>query len=178
MIEFKVTLKRTDGVREIALGEVKRTHAEISLEEAVWLIHRFSDPDRFFAMGSDDTVFQMVIDQTFDTPADDNPNNPIVYNFIISQYPDETTEIERFAAMSDDEIVEQALADFTRVVLRWNVPSQKLPERTQLLPGGGLGAFTSEKIVRPPHSFRLSITLFNGDADTAPSENFSLDFSG
>ena len=69
-------------------------------------------------------------------------------------------------------------ADFTRVVLRWNVPSQKLPERTQLLPGGGLGAFTSEKIVRPPHSFRLSITLFNGDADTAPSENFSLDFSG
>lgn len=72
--------------------------------------------DRFFAMGSDDTVFQMVIDQTFDTPADDNPNNPIVCNFIISQYPDETTEIERFAAMSDDEIVEQTLADFTRVV--------------------------------------------------------------
>ena len=68
-------------------------------------------------------------------------------------------------------------AYFTRVVLRSNVPSQKLPERTQLLPGGGLGAFTSEKIVRPPHSFRLSITLFNGDADTAPAETLSLDFS-
>jgi monoamine oxidase len=71
---------------------------------------------RFFAMGSDDTVFQMVIDQTFDTPADDNPNNPVVCNCIISHYPDETTEIKRFAAMSDDEIAEQTLADFTRVV--------------------------------------------------------------
>lgn len=39
-------------------------------------------------------VFQMVTDQTLNTPADDNPNNPIVYNCIISHYPDETTEIE------------------------------------------------------------------------------------
>lgn len=68
-------------------------------------------------------------------------------------------------------------ADFTRVVLRWNAPYQKLPERTQLTPGGGLGSFTSEKIVRPPHTFRLSITLFTGDADDAPAENLSLDFS-
>lgn len=72
--------------------------------------------DRFFAMGSEDTVFQMVVDQTFDTPAGDNPNNPVVCNFIISQYPDETTEIERFAAMSDNDIVEQTLADFMRAV--------------------------------------------------------------
>jgi hypothetical protein len=37
-------------------------------------------------------------------------------------------------------------ADFTRVVLRWNVPSQKLPERTQLLPDGGRGLFTPGKM--------------------------------
>lgn len=68
-------------------------------------------------------------------------------------------------------------ADFTRAVLRWNAPYQKLPERTQLMPGGGIGSFTSEKIVRPPHTFRLSITLFKGDTDDAPTESFSLDFS-
>ena len=74
--------------------------------------------DRFFAMGSDESVFQMAIDQTFDTPADDNPNTPVVCNCIISQYPDETTEIERFAAMTDDQIVDQTLADLKRVVPR------------------------------------------------------------
>jgi hypothetical protein len=68
-------------------------------------------------------------------------------------------------------------ADFTRVVLRWNPPYQKNPERTQLVPGGGLGSFTSDKIVRPPYTFRLSIILFKGEADDAPAENLSLDFS-
>lgn len=74
--------------------------------------------NRFFAMGSDDTIFQMVIDQTFNTAADDNPANPVVCNFVISQYPDETDEIQRFAELSDDQIVEMTLADFTRVVPR------------------------------------------------------------
>ena len=74
--------------------------------------------DRFFAMGSDDTVFQMVIDQTFGTPADDKPNNPVVCNCIITPYPDETAEIERLAATSDDEITRKALDDLARVVPR------------------------------------------------------------
>jgi hypothetical protein len=69
-----------------------------------------------------------------------------------------------------------AAADFTRIVLRWNAPYQKAPERTQLGPTG-LGTFSSEKIVKPPHTFRLSITLFRGDGDDAPAENLSLDFS-
>ena len=72
--------------------------------------------DRFFAMGSDDTAFQLVVDQTFDTPADDNPNNPVVCNCIIAEYPDETADIERLAATSDDEIAHQVLDDFARVV--------------------------------------------------------------
>ena len=72
--------------------------------------------DRFLAMGSDDTVFQIVVDQTFGTPADHNPDNPIGCNCIIARYPDETAEIERLAATSDDEIARQAVADLTRVV--------------------------------------------------------------
>ena len=37
---------------------------------------------------------------------------------------------------------------------------------------------TSEKIVKPPHSFRLFITLIKGDADDAPVENFTVEFHG
>ena len=84
--------------------------------------------DRFFAMGSDDTVFQIVVDQTFGTPADDNPNNPVVLNCIISQYPDETADIERLAATPDDEIAQKALDDFARVVPR--------AERARRVPAG------------------------------------------
>ncbi|MCP3857922.1 MAG: FAD-dependent oxidoreductase [Actinomycetia bacterium] len=71
--------------------------------------------DRFFALGSDDTVFQIVVDQTFDTPAD-NPDNPVVCNCIIAQYPDETADIERLTATPDVEIARMALDDLARVV--------------------------------------------------------------
>ncbi len=37
-------------------------------------------------------------------------------NCIISQYPDETAEIERLAATPDDEIAQQAIADLAQVV--------------------------------------------------------------
>lgn len=69
-----------------------------------------------------------------------------------------------------------AAADFTRVALRWNPINQKAPERALLTPGSGVGVFSSEKIVKPPHSFRLFITLIKGDTDDAPVENFTVDF--
>lgn len=67
-------------------------------------------------------------------------------------------------------------ADFTRVALRWQPANQKGPERTLLLPAGGIGVFSSEKIVKPPHRFRLFITLIKGDGDDAPVENLTLEF--
>lgn len=67
-------------------------------------------------------------------------------------------------------------ADFTRIALRWQPANQKSPERTLLLPAGGIGAFSSEKIVKPPHRFRLFITLIKGDGDDAPVENLTLEF--
>lgn len=69
-------------------------------------------------------------------------------------------------------------ADFTRVGLRWQPANQKGPERTMLVPGGGPGAFTSEKIVKPPLRFRLFITLIKGDGDDAPVENLTVEFQG
>lgn len=69
-------------------------------------------------------------------------------------------------------------ADFTRVGLRWQPANQKGPERTMLLPGGGVGVFTSERIVKPPLRFRLFITLIKGDGDDAPVENLTVEFQG
>ena len=71
-----------------------------------------------------------------------------------------------------------ATKDFTRVGLRWQPANQKGPERTMLVPGGGIGAFTSEKIVKPPLRFRLFITLIKGDGDDAPVENLTVEFQG
>lgn len=67
-------------------------------------------------------------------------------------------------------------SDFAKVALRWNVQYQKAPERTLLLPSGGVGEFSSEKIVKPPHSFKLFITLIKGEGDDAPVENYQVDF--
>lgn len=69
-------------------------------------------------------------------------------------------------------------ADFTRVGLRWNPQNVKGPEHAMLLPSGGLGVFSSDKIVKPPHQFRLFITLIAGEGDAAPVESLSVDFRG
>ncbi len=64
--------------------------------------------------------------------------------------------------------------DVTRANLIWKVHYQSLPERTVLNPNGK--ALTSEYIVKPPHSFYLTIILVKGDGDDAPTETFNLDF--
>jgi len=69
-------------------------------------------------------------------------------------------------------------ADFTRVALRWDASYQKAPERTLLMPGGGVGVFSSEKTVKPPHAFRLYVTLIKGDGADAPVENLVIEFRG
>lgn len=64
--------------------------------------------------------------------------------------------------------------DATRANLRWSPKTQSLPERTVLNLSGN--ALTSAKVVKPPYSFSLSITLIKGDGDDAPAENFTVDF--
>lgn len=71
---------------------------------------------RFFGLISDDTVFQMMIDQTLDTEDDHNPGNPLVCNFIISKYPDDLEAIEQVLSQSDEEIVSEVLSDFKRII--------------------------------------------------------------
>jgi hypothetical protein len=64
--------------------------------------------------------------------------------------------------------------DVTRASLSWKVRYQSLPERTVLNPDGN--ALTSAKVVKPPYSFSLAITLIKGDGDAAATENFAVDF--
>ncbi len=64
--------------------------------------------------------------------------------------------------------------DVDRANLRWTVKTESLPERVVLNADGA--ALTSPKIVKPPYTFNLSITLVKGEGDGASTENFSVDF--
>lgn len=83
-----------------------------------------------------------------------------------------------FKLTSYNEKKKPVAADFTRVALRWQPAYQKNPERTLLTPGAGVGVFSSEKIVKPPYSMRLFVTLIKGDTDDAPVENLTIEFRG
>lgn len=69
--------------------------------------------------------------------------------------------------------------DVSRAALRWPVQYQKSDERVVLLPDADGKSLSSEKVVRPPFTFKLYITLLK---DTAPgedpaAENYVVDFS-
>ncbi len=71
--------------------------------------------------------------------------------------------------------------DVASAVLRWSVTYQKQPERALLTVSGG--ALASEKSIRPPYAFKLSILLLKEAVEGGPTagegagESFSVDFS-
>ena len=65
--------------------------------------------------------------------------------------------------------------DVDRAALRWKVTYQSLPENTVLNPDGG-SSLSSGKIVKPPYTFPLSITLIKGEGDAAATESFNVEF--
>lgn len=71
---------------------------------------------RFSGHISNGTIYQGIVDQTYDTDEDKNEDNPLIYNFIVSIPPDEKKEIENFLAKSDEEILALILNDFKRVM--------------------------------------------------------------
>ncbi len=64
--------------------------------------------------------------------------------------------------------------DVTRAVLRWKNPNESLPQTDVLNPDGQ--ALASPKVIKPPHTFSLSIILFKGEGEDAKTENFTVDF--
>lgn len=67
--------------------------------------------------------------------------------------------------------------DVASAVLRWKVNYQPDLEHTQLTPGGGANSLTSEKVIRQPYSFKLTLLLFKGEGESATPETLLVDFS-
>ena len=66
-----------------------------------------------------------------------------------------------------DEKKKPVAPDVARAVLRWD-PKYKLGmERVVLTPGGGANSLTSEKFIRPPYNFKLTIVLLGEAADSS-----------
>lgn len=68
--------------------------------------------------------------------------------------------------------------DVALVALRWPVNYQKSDERTTLLPSPDGKAMVSEKIVRPPFSFKVYMTLLKDNTPGADpgAESYVIDF--
>lgn len=68
--------------------------------------------------------------------------------------------------------------DVAQAVLRWDAKIKAPPERVVLVPGGGANTFISEKIVRPPYSYKLTILLLPAAPEgTEPvAEVLNVDF--
>ncbi|MEO5961382.1 MAG: hypothetical protein ABIZ49_05775 [Opitutaceae bacterium] len=69
--------------------------------------------------------------------------------------------------------------DVARAVLRWPVNYKTGDERTVLNPGGDAFSFTSPKVVRPPFTFKLYITLIATEAAESAEpagETYVVDF--
>lgn len=92
--------------------------------------------ERFFALMSDDTLFQIMVDQTYDTE-DDRNDVPVMCNFIITEYPDETQKIDDFLALSDEEIVNKTLDDFNRILpMKFDVRENLIESKVTRFPLG------------------------------------------
>jgi hypothetical protein len=69
-------------------------------------------------------------------------------------------------------------APVNRVALRWPVNYRPADERTVLNISGDGKSLTSSKVVKPPHLFKLFITLLADGADEAGAgtETYTIDF--
>jgi hypothetical protein len=77
-----------------------------------------------------------------------------------------------------DEKKKPAAVDVARAALRWDPPYKRGREFVVLTPGADGKSLSSPRIIRPPHNFKLFITLLrDGVADEDPAaETFVIDF--
>ena len=72
------------------------------------------------------------------------------------------------------------VADVTRAVLRWQPNYQRNEERVVLERSGDGKFLTSPRVIRPPHHFKLYMTLFKEPApgtEAVAAENYVVDFA-
>jgi hypothetical protein len=71
-------------------------------------------------------------------------------------------------------------ADVSQAVLRWNPKYQKNEERVVLERSGDGKSLTSPRVIRPPHTFKLYMTLFKEPSpgtEAVAAENYVIDFA-
>ncbi len=93
---------------------------------------------RWYGMLCDDTVFSGAADATYGTVADENPANPIIYNFFVSIPPDEKDDIRELLAKSDDETISLVVDDFKRIMSGHDVDCHLLDAKVARYPIGEL----------------------------------------
>ena len=64
--------------------------------------------------------------------------------------------------------------DVANGVARWQPQQKKGNELAPLSPSGDGKALASSKVVQPPHTFKVFVTLFNAAGDAV--ENYTVDF--
>lgn len=69
--------------------------------------------------------------------------------------------------------------DVSAAALRWPVHYQPNDERAYLTPSSDGKSLTSDRVVKPPYSFKLYITLLNAtdDGQQTPVESYIIDFA-
>jgi hypothetical protein len=71
-------------------------------------------------------------------------------------------------------------ADVSQAVLRWNPKYQKNEERVLLERSADGKYLTSPRVIRPPHTFKLYLTLFKEPStgtEAVAAENYVIDFA-
>jgi hypothetical protein len=71
-------------------------------------------------------------------------------------------------------------ADVSQAVMRWNPVYQRNEERVVLERSGDGKYLTSPRVIRPPHSFKLYMTLFKEPSpgtEAVAAENYVVDFA-
>jgi len=106
---------------------------------------------RWHGMLCDDTVFSGAADATYGTADDENPANPIIYNFFVSIPPDEKDLIRETLAKSDDEIISLVVDDFTRIMSGHDVDRHLIDAKVSRYPIGELELSSEYYLELLPH---------------------------
>ena len=94
---------------------------------------------RWGGMLCEGVIFNGIMDTTYDTDADKNKDNPIIYNFIVSKAPQDKDGIEAILSKSDQDIVTLIKNDFKRVISESDIDEYIIDTKVTRYPLGEVG---------------------------------------
>ncbi|MCF8069877.1 MAG: FAD-dependent oxidoreductase [Desulfobacterales bacterium] len=94
---------------------------------------------RWGGMMSEGVIFNGIMDPTFNTDADKNEDNPIIYNFVISKAPQDKEGIEALMSKSDQELLTLVKDDFKRIMSESDIDQYITDTKVTRYPLGEVG---------------------------------------